>query len=644
MSAVPPERNHASVASRALDQCSVLVIGGSGVSGRHILADLHRHAPGLRLCAGGRAETPPQQPPLPAGVDWLRIDINAMDPTVLRNFDVVVIAAGPFERFRDAAHIACITAGVDAVDINDSLVAASAIHALDASARTAGVRIVTGAGLSPGLSGLLLAGLRAQHPHAVRLDSTLYMGAKNAGGSTAPLALFGGFRRHQPQWHNGTLSETATDWRKLGEPHHFPHLDRAIPCVPQASPELTALARSAQGLREIRHRFHVQGLPSVFARLCAALGLERRPKLAQWLAARMHATSAGVARKPASSMVCSLCVTDMESGEQWRVHGEIPAYHLTASVASMFVLALLKGDLEVAPGVQVPEWLAAQLDWRAALALRGVIVECGQANAPFDWPQRIGASSPCYGEPQTLRHYGQCWYSLRIPPWVQRWQMRCLSRSELYIEIKRRCSLPKQVVLITCMLFGWYRNTVSARKLNAFGVLEDSKPAAAMRRDFAMFAAGYKQLRKLLGGDAAHKLYMHMFLQTGAMEMAWLTPSADVFAAQPNPGAALSTYLLAYFKAYADLEAIELKIESKANSVALHIRRCAFARLFMGLDTPELAPLVRRMEAAHFGAIATSLGLHLGYRDHSGGLASFTLNLDTCTSTATEAIDDCRYT
>jgi hypothetical protein len=615
----------------------VLVIGGGGVSGRRILDDLRRHAPTLELVAAGRT-----RPRLPGGIGWRALDIAQIDAAALTGFDLVIIAAGPFDDLRERAHRACIAARVDVVDINDSYDAAIAIHALDADARAAGVRIVTGAGLSPGLSGLLLAGLRTAQPQAKRFDSTLYLGAKNAGGATAPLALFGGFRQHQPQWQNGALVDVPTPWRTLAEPFAFAHLDRPVGCVPQASPELAALARNGLGVTEIRHRFHVQGMPAAFARLCARLRLEARPRLAHWLAARLFAASGGVARKASSSPVVSACVTDVDSGAQWRVHGDVPAYHATAAVAAMFALALVDGRLSPAPGVHAPEWLAHDLDWPRELRERGIVVETGHRDDARGWLERVGASSEAHGTVRSLRHYGRCWYSVAIPPSVQRWQWRCLADSALYAALKRRHGAFARGVLVVRMALDWRRAAKRLPHMPLFGAHDGSTAAAAMRRDFSMFAAGYARLRTSLGADVAAELYPRMFLDTGAMEMHWLTPSASVFGALPDPAAAFADYVAAYFRAYAELGAIDLDVERDDGHLSLRIRRCAFAQIFNELGAAELAPLVRRMESEHFGGIAAALGVRFDYRDHPLGLARFELRT-AADHPITETADERHY-
>jgi lysine 6-dehydrogenase len=84
---------------------------------------------------------------------------DVLDPAsiakVLRKGDVVLNAAAPFFRLGNRVATAAIAAGADYFDICDDWEASEAILELDAVARHAGVSVVTGLGIAPGISSML---------------------------------------------------------------------------------------------------------------------------------------------------------------------------------------------------------------------------------------------------------------------------------------------------------------------------------------------------------------------------------------------------------------------------------------------------------------------------------------------------------
>jgi Saccharopine dehydrogenase NADP binding domain len=97
--------------------------------------------------------------PAPEGVTISGALCDILNPSsmadVLRRGDVVLNAAAPFFQLGNRVAKAAIAAGADYFDICDDWEATAAILELDASARQAGVSVVTGFGLAPGVSSML---------------------------------------------------------------------------------------------------------------------------------------------------------------------------------------------------------------------------------------------------------------------------------------------------------------------------------------------------------------------------------------------------------------------------------------------------------------------------------------------------------
>lgn len=243
---------------------SVVVIGGSGESGRRIVRDLRLHHPALRVVSASRHRDGEVE--LPAGVTWCELDIERPEEARdrLRAFDLAVIALGPMEHVGARAHSLCLEAGVDCVDINDSLAAADAILALEKQATANGCRIYTGLGLSPGLSTLLLLQLAHGNASASGLyRSRLYMGAAHGGGKTSPHALVASFRKQLEVYRDGRRQRITSPWRDVASRFRFPGHDQPLALIPYATPETATLARNGAqaGITGLDSRFHVQFLP-----------------------------------------------------------------------------------------------------------------------------------------------------------------------------------------------------------------------------------------------------------------------------------------------------------------------------------------------------------------------------------------------
>jgi O-methyltransferase involved in polyketide biosynthesis len=195
------------------------------------------------------------------------------------------------------------------------------------------------------------------------------------------------------------------------------------------------------------------------------------------------------------------------------------------------------------------------------------------------------------------RHRGECWYTARKPAWMAREQLRCLTRSPLYESLAGHSKL----ALVCRIAWRWRRYQRELRSLAAV------RPPGwlAIMKDFTMFAAGYTELRKLLGRERACELYSEMFLTTGEMEMGWLWPAA-------LPLADLTDYWIDYLRAYERLGAHVLGDVSRgAGGELARVLVCgsAFHELLCRLGCPELSPLVHRMEVAALERLGRAHGV-----------------------------------
>lgn len=230
-----------------------------------------------------------------------------------------------------------------------------------------------------------------------------------------------------------------------------------------------------------------------------------------------------------------------------------------------------------------------------------------------------GAGTAAERQARSLKNYGACWYGVRVPAAVQREQLRCLTRSRLAGEL----TAGQKIRLVARGLARW-----GGLKRRADDLAAPRPPAFCnVVRDFAMFAAGYGELRALWGEGRARARYGEMFLATGDMEMAWLWPPPSDFAAAPDPIATLIAYWGAYLGAYRDLGIYEFEPPRHAagGDIVTAVRASVFRELLERFDCPELGGLVHEMERRALDAALAPLGRAARLEPEGPGAQTFVI-------------------
>ena len=91
----------------------ILILGGTGGTGRKIVRALQQLMPEATIHTGGRSY--PLQP-VGYGVEHVNIDVCRNDQEqekTLSGYDLVILSLGPFTTLQTRAHELCIRAGVD---------------------------------------------------------------------------------------------------------------------------------------------------------------------------------------------------------------------------------------------------------------------------------------------------------------------------------------------------------------------------------------------------------------------------------------------------------------------------------------------------------------------------------------------------
>ncbi|MFC8502605.1 saccharopine dehydrogenase family protein [Pedococcus sp. NPDC057267] len=164
-----------------------IAVVGVGQMGRSALSILAESDPMATFVACDRLQ---ESVDAAVAVDPTRITGwvgDVLDDTLpLDGVDVVLNLAGPFFVGSDAVARAAITQGISYVDVGDDVECTDAILALHKKAERAGVTLVTGAGLSPGVSNWMAARLLDEHPDADGVEVAWVVHETDPGG-LAPL-------------------------------------------------------------------------------------------------------------------------------------------------------------------------------------------------------------------------------------------------------------------------------------------------------------------------------------------------------------------------------------------------------------------------------------------------------------------------
>lgn len=229
-----------------MTQIAVVGLGQMGLSALRILHSRIADADFLAIDRSSEAVARAEE--LGANVTGVLCDVAAGELN-LQGVDVVLNLAGPFFAGSDAVARAALRSGSTYVDIGDDVEGTDAILALDAEARTAGVALVTGAGLSPGVSNWMACRLLAEFPEADGIQVAWVVHESDPGG-LAPL-------RHMlhmavnpcPVLIDGVWGTSAGFVPDTAASYQFPHPLGRVEAFDTAHPEPVTLARHFPQLR-----------------------------------------------------------------------------------------------------------------------------------------------------------------------------------------------------------------------------------------------------------------------------------------------------------------------------------------------------------------------------------------------------------
>jgi saccharopine dehydrogenase-like NADP-dependent oxidoreductase len=236
-----------------------LVLGATGFIGRRVAAELARSDEVEKLTVAGRDRGQVSGLASLLGGPSSGVEAGAFDLTdeaalvsLARDHDVVVSCAGPTHDMEAAGLDAAISSGTTYLSLCNDLDALEGAMARDERARAAGTTVVSGCGLSPGLTNLLAAMGAAELERLDELDiAVAYSLADSYGPATIADVLLS-FAGPAPYVSDGRRATArAGEWPKLV---YFPEPVGWAETFVSAHPEATTLHRLYPDIRSLLYR------------------------------------------------------------------------------------------------------------------------------------------------------------------------------------------------------------------------------------------------------------------------------------------------------------------------------------------------------------------------------------------------------
>lgn len=356
-------------------QKQILILGGTGVTGKLIMENLLPGLKGAEITVSGRRGGVVHQ-----GVKNLQIDLNDQADAVkkLTQFDLVIITVGPFKTFGNLPHQLCIQAGVDCIDVNDSIAAAVEIYQLDQQAKKQGVKVLTGMGLNPGLSTIMLLSLLAQAPteqHQASLK--LFIGGKQEVGYAASQVISHVLSPSVAVIRQGKCAYVPANDGYPEQSYLFPGMKAPVQMIHRSTPQCYTLPRHGafENLQTMNFSIHFQGFG--FLRLQVT-------RLVSWLKHRSFSAPLiklvfGLQQclqnkwgNESSSVV--VAQTESTSGRKQKAYcAGMTSYEMTAKFTAVMVEMMLSGRVSKSAGVMgIEDNIVNQREVMTALGKRGI--------------------------------------------------------------------------------------------------------------------------------------------------------------------------------------------------------------------------------------------------------------------------------
>lgn len=278
----------------------VVVVGGYGVFGSRLAELLVRD--GHDVVIAGRSLDRAARLAARLRCTALAVDVRADPrPVFAVSPQVVVDAAGPFQAYGADPYCVprlCVEYGVDYLDLSDDAAFTRGLAVLDAEARAAGRRLLSGVSSVPGISSAIAADLARDFAEVLLIDTAILPGNRAPRGASVIASIVGQLGTTSRAWRGGRWREQRcwTDPRRIRlgpdlvrtarcievpDVQLFPAFFRARSVVFRAGLEVAILSAGMRLLGAMRRRWTMEVTPRRadllrrFANLLLPFGTDR---------------------------------------------------------------------------------------------------------------------------------------------------------------------------------------------------------------------------------------------------------------------------------------------------------------------------------------------------------------------------------
>jgi lysine 6-dehydrogenase len=236
-----------------------LLLGGTGIVGRRVAGELARsdEVEGLTISGRDAGEAGRLATLLDGGRSTVEAsafdvtDVRALQSNARRH-DVIVSCVGPTHHLEPDTVRTAVEVGVPYVSLCNDHAAALAALAFDAEARAAEVTVVTGCGVSPGLTNLLTAMGVAELEELEEVDIALALSLADSYGNATMIDVLYSFEGEAPYVSDSRpASGRAGEWPKLV---YFPEPVGWVETFICAHPEAVTLHNRHPEMRSFLYR------------------------------------------------------------------------------------------------------------------------------------------------------------------------------------------------------------------------------------------------------------------------------------------------------------------------------------------------------------------------------------------------------
>lgn len=355
---------------------NIVVLGGAGDMGSHIVRDLIEHSDAQVTIADYRlTEARALSRNLGERAQAVFVDASNRDSLllVLRDADAAIGAVGPFYRFATRMAWAALESHVNYVDICDDYGPLDTLFEFDAVARQEGVTLITGLGWTPGLSNVLARHGANQLDHADEIRIAWAGGAADSQGLAVVQHVLYAVSGSVPTYRDGRWVKVPA----LSEPEvvTFPEPLGDIEVLHVGHPEPMTIPRtipvwtvSLKGALTPRWNNRLAGL-------LVRMGLTSTPGRIDRTSRLIHRLERVLGAGGVALSALRVDVIGSRDGNQvTRTYSAADHMgRLTGIPAAVGALMLARGEI-TEPGVFAPEAIIDPVPFLDALAERGISI------------------------------------------------------------------------------------------------------------------------------------------------------------------------------------------------------------------------------------------------------------------------------